>query len=207
MAHVHSRERPCAGLWHRSCYPRCAAMPAHHLPHNPTADPKGHRIGLLAAVLAVAVAIMGIGRHRAHTDAILHLSAANHEWARYEVAKLKSLNLELGETLGRASGANGLNLGAEKRKYEQEAGQIQSDAERSANLADSDERLALRFDIGEGLLEVAVFLTSLYFLSPSTLFPFILLAFGVAAVLVLLPMLSSRHGRPFSVPEAGSPSQ
>ena len=161
-------------------------MPGHHLAHAADADPKGRRVGLLAALLAVAVAIMGIGRHRAHTEAILHLSAANHDWARYEVAKLKSLNVELGANLGGASAANRVDYAAEKRKYDQQADEIQASAQRSANLADSDERLALRFDIGEGLLEVAVFLTSLYFLSGRNMFPRIGIAFGIAALLVLL---------------------
>jgi hypothetical protein len=43
-------------------------------------DPFGQRVGVLAALLAVALAIVTIASHREHTAGIMHKSDANDEW-------------------------------------------------------------------------------------------------------------------------------
>ena len=53
----------------------------------------------------------------------------------------------------------------QKQKYAQQGAEIQQSAENDGALAAADERRALRYDIGEGLFEIAVVLTSLYFIS------------------------------------------
>ena len=50
---------------------------------------------MFAAVLAAVLAIVSISGHRTRAAAILHLTASNREWARYEVANLKYLSLEI----------------------------------------------------------------------------------------------------------------
>ena len=44
----------------------------------------GQKVGILAAVLAVALAIVTIASHRTHTAAIMHKSTANDEWSHYQ---------------------------------------------------------------------------------------------------------------------------
>jgi len=43
-------------------------------------DPMGQKIGALAAILAVCLAVVSIASHRAHTDAVVHRSEANDQW-------------------------------------------------------------------------------------------------------------------------------
>jgi hypothetical protein len=47
-------------------------------------DPIGQKVGVLAAVVAVVLAIAGIASHRTHTDAIMRKSAANDAWGHLE---------------------------------------------------------------------------------------------------------------------------
>lgn len=166
-------------------------MGGSHPPRDAASDPTGQRVGMIAAALAVALAFVSIGEHRAHTAAILHLSLANRQWARYEVANLKDINRGFGEDL--LTGLNGNQSSAErmradyarqKKEYEQETSQSRETAEHATSLSESDERRALHYDVGDGLLEIAVFLTSFYFVSRKNLFPVMGAAVGIAGLLV-----------------------
>ena len=62
-------------------------------------DPFGKKIGILASVLAVVLAVVTIVSHRAHTDAVLFKSTANDKWSYYQSKRIKFHNIELGEDL------------------------------------------------------------------------------------------------------------
>src|SRR5215471_15509666 len=62
-------------------------------------DALGTRVGLIASLMAVALAIVTIASHRAHTKAIMDKSRANDDWAYYQATRGKYHNIELGETL------------------------------------------------------------------------------------------------------------
>lgn len=141
-------------------------------------DPAGQKVGALAAVLAVALAIVSIASHRSHTAAIIHKSTANDEWSHYQATRVKFHNLELGEQLVTVFGAKGgsadkmlASYATQKKKYEQQGKEIQDQAQSAEASSDADEKQALRFDIGEGLLEIALVLSSLYFISKKKMFP------------------------------------
>ena len=57
------------------------------------------------------------------------------------------------------------------KKYDDQGKQIQDDAQRADDAAEADESRALRYDFGEGLLEIGLVLTSLYFISRKKMFP------------------------------------
>ncbi len=146
-------------------------------------DPFGQRVGVLAAVLAVALAIVTIASHRTHTAAIMNKSTANDEWAYYQATKIKLHNVELGAQLaglfGQKEGAEAvLKVSeAQKQKYDKTAKEIQERAEKAEASAKAAEDRALRYDFGEGLLEIALVLSSLYFISKKKMFP----AMGIIA--------------------------
>ena len=149
-------------------------------------DPRGQRVGVMAAVLAVALAIVSITSHRTHTDAIMQRSTANDKWSQYQSSRVKYHSLELGETLAgllgaKNSAAEGVlaDYARQKKKYEQEGQQIMAEARQAEGAADSAERRALRYDFGEGLLEIALVVTSLYFISHKGMFPVIGLIAGI----------------------------
>lgn len=150
-------------------------------------DPAGQKVGVLAAVLAVALAVVTIASHRTHTSAIIHKSNANDSWSHYQSGRVKYHNLELGENLLAVLGAKSeaaekmrADYEAEKQKYEEQGKQIQEEAQKAEAAAEADERRALRYDLGEGLLEIGLVLSSLYFISHRKMFP----VMGIIAGLV-----------------------
>lgn len=152
-------------------------------------DPTGKMIGIVASIIAVLLAIVTIVSHRAHTDAVLMKSEANDKWSYYQSKRIKYHSLELGEDLvnvlgGKSADAQKMldKYAAEKRKYEHDSDVAQEAAKDQDKEAAQVEARALRYDFGEGLLEIGLVLTSLYFISRSKLFPAI---GGTAAILGL----------------------
>src|SRR3954453_18342861 len=140
----------------------------HEIEHT---DPLGKKVGVLAAMLAVLLAIVTIVSHRAHTDAVLLKSSANDKWSFYQAKRIKFHSLELGEDLLNAlpgktpESAKMLErYSSEKKRYTKESAVAQDDARETDREAAHIEDRALRYDIGEGLLEIGLVLTSLYFI-------------------------------------------
>jgi hypothetical protein len=161
----------------------------HEIEHE--SDPTGRTVGALAAVLAVALAVVSIASHRTHTAAIIHKSTANDQWSYYQATRVKSHNLELGENLVRIFGAKGASAdkmladyAAQEKDYARRGDEIQKKAQGFDALAESDENRALRYDVGEGLLEIGVVLSSLYFISKKKMFPVMGVIGGLAGILI-----------------------
>jgi len=71
---------------------------------------------------------------------------------------------------------------AEKKRYTKESNEAQEDAEKTGKKSEHVEAQALRFDFGEGLLEIGLVLTSLYFISRSKLFPVVGILSALAGI-------------------------
>jgi hypothetical protein len=156
-------------------------------------DATGKRVGVLAALLAVALAIVTIASHRTHTAAIMHKSSANDAWAHYQSTRVKFHNLELGEDLVRIfgparDGADRVLAGydAQKKRYDEEGKRIEEEARKDGEAAEADEHRALRYDLGEGLLEIALVLSSLYFISRKKMFPVMGLIAGTIGLAIAI---------------------
>jgi hypothetical protein len=153
-------------------------------------DPAGQRVGVLAAILAVALAIVTIASHRTHTAAIIHKSEANDSWQRYQSTRVKVYTLDVGESLLQASGTKEgsekvlADFTAQKKDQEAKGKQIQAEAQANGDEAEADERRGLRYDIGEGLLEIGLVLSSLYFISHKKMFPVMGVIAGVGGVVI-----------------------
>jgi hypothetical protein len=59
----------------------------------------------------------------------------------------------------------------QSKKYEDTSEKNKEKAESEEKLTEADEHKALRFDIGEGLLEIGLVLSSLYFIARRQMFP------------------------------------
>src|SRR4030081_3797562 len=164
-----------------------------HTEHEVDRDPVGKKVGILAAVLAVFLAIVTIASHRAHTAAILSKTNANDQWNLYQANRLKAHNLEVGGdiiTLLVKGDEAGKKLAEYKKgigKYEEKSKETMEAAKKYEEETEHVEHKALYFDMGEGLLEIALVLSSLYFISRKMLFPVVgviagLGGLGVAAV-------------------------
>jgi hypothetical protein len=162
-----------------------------HQEHEHKSDPTGQKIGILAAILAVALAIVTIASHRTHTAAIMSKSSANDAWAHYQATRVKYHNLELSQSLVRVFGAKGASADAmladtatQMLKYDKQAKDIQAEADRDDRAAEAAEDRALRYDFGEGLLEIGLVLSSMYFISRKIMFPVIGVVAGIAGVVI-----------------------
>ena len=158
-----------------------------------SSDPFGKKIGILASVVAVLLAVVTIVSHRAHTDAVLMKSDANDKWSYYQSKRIKFHSLELGEDLVNVLGAKSADAqkmleryGSEKKKYAHDSDVAQEDARSQDREAAQVEKRALRYDFGEGLLEIGLVLTSLYFISRSRLFPWLGMTSAVLGVGIAL---------------------
>lgn len=168
-----------------------AELEIHHEGHEH--DPVGQRVGILAAMLAVLLAIVTIASHRTHTAAIITKSESNDQWQYYQATRLKYHNLELGERITKVLSAT--NPAAresldqyriDKQKYDAQGKDLQAKARAKTEESEAAERRALRYDFGEGLLEIALVLSSLYFISRKMLFPVIGVIAGIGGVAVAL---------------------
>ena len=168
-----------------------AELEIHHEGHE--SDPMGKTVGVLAAVLAVFLAIVTIASHRTHTAAIMHKSTANDDWAYYQANSIKLHNVELGEGLLSVLDAKGdaadklrARYQDQKKKYSEQKDAQQEKAQKSDETAGADEHRALRYDFGEGLLEIGLVLTSLYFISKKKMFPVMGVLSGLIGVTIAI---------------------
>ena len=168
-----------------------AELEIHHHGGEHEADPTGKRVGIQAAILAVLLAIVTIASHRTHTSAIIHKSTSNDQWAYYQATRIKLHNTELGQDLIHVFGTK--NEGAAKlladyekqsKKYEEQSKENQEKARGADEAAEADEHRALRFDVGEGLLEIGLVLSSLYFIARKNMFPLLGLIAAIAGVAI-----------------------
>ncbi|PYT18933.1 MAG: hypothetical protein DMG59_02325 [Acidobacteria bacterium] len=166
-----------------------AELEIHH--EGSASDPTGKKVGVLAGVLAVLLAVVTIASHRTHTAAIMHKSTANDEWAYYQANSIKSHIQDLGESILTVSGAGSeaaekmrARFADQKKKYDALKDDQQVKAQRSDESAEADERRALRYDFGEGLLEIGLVLSSLFFIARKPMFPVMGMISGAAGIAV-----------------------
>ncbi len=162
-----------------------AELEIHHETEH--SDPLGQKVGVMASVLAVLLAVVSIASHRTHTAAIIHKSGSNDQWAYYQATRVKLHGTEMGENMVHLLGAKGegaekmlADYAGQKKKYEEQSKQIQEEAKGADEAAEADEHRALRYDIGEGLLEIGLVLSSLYFISRKKMFPVLGIIAGIA---------------------------
>ena len=119
--------------------------------------------------------------------------AANDAWAHYQSTRVKYHNLELGESLVGVLGAKGepadealADYAARKKKITRTGARRSRRGKVDDRAADAAEHRALRYDIGEGLLEIALVLSSLYFISRKRMFPVIGIVAGLAGAAIAI---------------------
>jgi hypothetical protein len=158
-------------------------------------DPAAKRVGLMVGVIGVALAIVTIAAHREHTAAVIHRTEANDAWAYYQAKKIREHVSDVAAEVVRAVGTDGARVEAAAAKLEKSRQKYVDDAEKIRHDADDKdaetahaEHLALRFDLGEGFLELGLVMSSLYFLGRQRAFP---LAGGLAALVGALTALSA----------------
>jgi len=158
-------------------------------------DPLAKRVGLAVGVIGVLLAVVTIAGHREHTIAVIERTKSNDQWAYYQAKKVREHTSEVGRELvtalatdqGRAAAATE-KLAAMAARYKGEAEEVQKRAQEFDQSTERSEHKAVRFDLGEGFLELGLVLTSLYFLGRQRLFT---LVGGLSAAVGLVVALSA----------------
>src|SRR3954452_247994 len=107
-----------------------AELEIHH-EHEHSSDPLGQKVGIMASILAVLLAVVTIASHRTHTAAIIHKSGSNDQWACYQATRVKLHTTEMGENMVKLFGVKGDGSDkavgeyeGQKKKYEEESRKI-----------------------------------------------------------------------------------
>ena len=161
-----------------------------HTEEGHAKDPFGQRVGVMVGIIGIILAVVTIASHRAHTATIIAKTEANDQWTFFGAKKIREHLLDVGAGLASALGADKDNARELAKSYEHERDRYKGEAEviavearaKEAQSA-SEERRALRLDVGEGLLELGLVLSSLYFLAKRRFFP---LLGGIAAIVGII---------------------
>ena len=155
-------------------------------------NPELMRVSLTMAILAVLVAGVTLLGHRAHTEELLQQARANDQWAFYQAKNIRRHSFEMfGDLLSliKADDTGRLKsvrekYGKELDRYAKEKEDIQAEARALEKERDVAQKRADRFDAGEGLLEIALVISSITLLTKRTVFWMAGLLAGTAGVIV-----------------------
>jgi Domain of unknown function (DUF4337) len=161
---------------------------AEHAAHNREMAP----VSLTMAFLAVAVAVVSLLGHRAHTDEVMLQNQANDQWAYYQG---KDTRLHMDEKLAdlesfvavsdpaKAAQAR-VALQAEAEEYNKKTKEIQAEARKLEQEMELEGRRTDRFDLSEVFLEIALVITSITLLSGKRMFWHLGMVLGVLGIVV-----------------------
>jgi Domain of unknown function (DUF4337) len=165
-----------------------------HTPHEGHSDAFGQAVGILVGIIGIVLAIVTILSHREHTAAVVHKTEANDQWAYYQAKKVREYDSQVGVSILTTLAPDATKaapmigkLAADGKGFAKDADAIQLVArERDAQSTHAEDR-AVRFDLGEGFLELGLVMSSLYFLSRRRFF--VALGGTAAAVGIVIGVL------------------
>jgi len=158
-----------------------------HAAHDHSGDRFAQRVGVAVGVIGIILAIVTIGSHRAHTQAVIYRTEENDLWSFYQARKVRQRVFEVGAGLAAALStdekktAELIDRFTQQGAHEaQETPELEKQAKQKAAATAREEGRAVRLDLGEGFLELGLVLASLYFLSKRRFFP----AIGLTAAVI-----------------------
>ena len=159
---------------------------AEHAAHNREMAP----VSLTMAFLAVAVAVVSLLGHRAHTEEVLLRTQANDQWAYYQ-GKDTRLHIdkkfaELDAYIAVADKAKAEEARkaneTEADEYRKQGKEIQAKARELEQEMEMEGRRTDRFDLAEVFLEIALVITSITLLSGRRMFWYAGMVLGVLGI-------------------------
>jgi hypothetical protein len=169
---------------------------AEHAAHNREMAP----VSLTMAFLAVAVAVVSLLGHRAHTEEVILQSQANDRWGYYQGKdvrlhadrKFAALAAFVAATdSAKAEQARAANE-AELEDYSKQTKEIQAEAKKLEAEMRVEGRRGDRFDLAEVFLEVGLVITSITLLSGNRMFWYSGIVFAVVGVVAAVTSLLVR---------------
>ena len=148
-------------------------------------------ISLAISILAVLVAMVTVLGHRSHTEAVLSQARAADMWNHYESHKIRNDQVDANiKLLSLQPNSNGEAVEkqleeyrAHQQKWQQQLDEEESQAHEFERGVEYAEKRALRFDIGEALLQISVVLSSITLFTRRKLYFFFGLSVGAAGLL------------------------
>lgn len=161
---------------------------AEHAKDDPTLAP----VSLTMAVLAVAVAVVTLLGHRAHTEEVVQQAKSSDQWAFYQAKNIRRHTDELFVDLTSVEATtDAAALAKLREKYSGEAARYkdeQKDIEDKAKEMEAEVATvrgrADRFDLAEVFLEVGLVITSITLLSGRRIFWYLGIVLGVVGIVV-----------------------
>ncbi|HMA00353.1 MAG TPA: DUF4337 family protein, partial [Steroidobacteraceae bacterium] len=127
------------------------------------ADPHSRTVGILVGVVGILLSVVTIASHRAHTKAVINRTESNDLWAYHQAKKIRENTSDVAVTLLQVLGTDAARadgaihrLETAREKYGSDAKELQKEAEAKDDEQKMEENRALKFDIGEGLLELGL---------------------------------------------------
>jgi len=148
-------------------------------------------ISLAISILAVLVAMVTVLGHRSHTEAVLAQARAGDMWNQFQAKKIRfgqtSDTMDLLSLQPNSNGAGVEKKLEQYRAYQEKLKDDQTEEQKQAREFEGDvehaEKQALRFDIGEALLQIAVVLCSVTLFTRRRLYFFMGLSLGVGGLI------------------------
>jgi len=154
-------------------------------------------ISLGISILAVLVAIVTVLGHRSHTEAVLMQSRAADQWNEYQAKKIRMDNLLVTVDLlalqpnndPSAVAAKAKEYQAHIEKWKTDLAEEQEKAREFEREVTHAEAKAVRYDLGEALLQIAVVLSSITLLTRKRAYFLLGLSLGAAGIVIAVSAL------------------
>ncbi len=159
---------------------------AEHGSHESSLRP----VALTMTVLAVLVAITTVLGHRTHTEAILNQDKATDQWNYYQAHKIRANDTALVSdllsvvTIADKDAAKKIAKGYadHQAKWADNLKDEQDKAEALEVKVEQAEAKAVRFDLGEALLEIGLVITSVTLLTHSRIYWYFGMVFSLVGI-------------------------
>ena len=157
-------------------------------------------VSLTMAILAVALAIVSLLGHRAHTEEMLLQTQVSDRWAYYQAKNIRMHEDDVMADLASVMVTTDTQKAAQVRdKYKTEADRyrtdkndIEAEARKLEKETAVESRRSDRFDLSEVFLEIALVVTSITLLSGRRIFWYSGIVFSTIGVVVALTSLLVR---------------
>ena len=160
-------------------------------PHVESHDSFGKMIGIQTALLAMILSIFSILAHQTNTESIILVNESSNQWSHYQAKRIRDYQLDLNVKLLQLMAPNSQEVTKtiadyteQQGNYKKELAEIKSEADKITEEGKLTHRKTSFFELAEGLLEISMILSSLYFLSRKKLFPILGLLLGISGGIV-----------------------
>jgi hypothetical protein len=161
---------------------------AEHARHNPDLAP----VSLTMAIVAVLVATVSLLGHRAHTEEVVLQNKVSDGWAFYQAKNIRRHSDEQFADMISVLSPKDVEqtsklrqkYTAEAERYRDEQKDLDADARKLQDEAESARKRADRYDLGEVFLEIALVISSITLLSGRRTFWLVGIVMGIAGLVV-----------------------